>query len=84
MIAQELRAALHATPFRPFAICMADGRSFEIIQPDLLLLAPHGRTAFAFEPSGDAFSILDVGWMIEIEFGRQGPPSSTDTATGPA
>ncbi len=84
MTSQELRAALQTTPFRPFTIRMADGRSFEFRHPDFLLVGPNGRTAFAFGPSGDEFSILDVLLMTEIEFGRQGPQSRTDTASGQA
>jgi len=70
MTAQELRAALRATPFRPFTARMADGRAFEVNHPDFLLLAPSGRTAFAFA-SLDEFSILDVMLMTEVEFSRQ-------------
>ncbi|MGL4555211.1 MAG: hypothetical protein ACRC33_28930 [Gemmataceae bacterium] len=72
MTSQELRAALHAVPFRPFTVHMADGRSFEVRHHDFLLVGPNGRTAFAFSPSGVDFSILDVMLMTEIEFGPQG------------
>ncbi len=81
MTSQELRAALQATPFRPFTVRMADGRAFEIRHPDFLLVGPGGRTAFAFGPSGDEFSILDVLLMTEIQFGRQGAESPSGTAT---
>lgn len=84
MAAQELRAALQATPFRPFVARMADGRSFEIRHPDFLLVRPNGRTAFAFSPSGDEFSILDMLLMTEIEFPRHGAQSGTDAAPGQA
>lgn len=82
MTSQELRAALQATPFRPFTVRMADGRSFEIRHPDFLLVGPNSRTVFAFSPSGDEFSILDVLLMTEIEFGRQETQTSTDAAPG--
>src|SRR4051812_13463376 len=75
MTSQELRAALRTSPFRPFTVRMADGRAFEIRHPDFLLVGPGGRTAFAFGPSGNEFSILDVLLMTEIQFGRQGTPS---------
>lgn len=78
MTSQELRATLQANPFRPFTVRMADGRSFEIRHPDFLLVGPNGRIAFAFAPSGNEFSILDVLLMTEIEFGRQGVQSPTD------
>jgi hypothetical protein len=80
MTAQELRAALQATPFRPFVVRMADGRSFEVRHRDFLLVGPNGRTAFAFSPSGAEFSILDMLLMTELEFSRQGAQSGTDAA----
>jgi hypothetical protein len=78
MIAQELRAALTATPFRPFTARMADGRTFEIQHPDFLLLGPNGRTAFAFANTGGEFSILDVMLMTELDFSRSESQSATD------
>jgi hypothetical protein len=72
MTAQDLRAALQTSPFRPFTVRMTDGRSFPIHHPDFLLVGPAGRTAFAFTPAGDEFSILDVMLMTELEFARQG------------
>ena len=68
MTAQQLRAAIQATPFRPFTIHMGDGRSFDIRHPDFLLLTPGGRTAFACRTE-EEFSIVDVMLMTEIEFG---------------
>ena len=67
MTSQQLRAALQATPYRPFTIRMADGRSFEVPHPDFLLLTPGGRTAFACQTE-EEFSIVDVMLMTEIEF----------------
>ena len=82
MTAQELRSALQTTPFRPFTLRMADGRSFAVRHPDFLMVGPNGRTVFVFSPSGEEFSILDMLLMTEIEFGREGPPSGTAAATG--
>lgn len=84
MTSQELRAVMQAIPFRPFIIRMADGRSFEVRHPDFLLVGPNGRTAFAFGPSGNEFSILGVLLMTEIEFSRQGVQAPTDAAPGQA
>lgn len=78
MTVQELRAALRATPFRPFVVHMADGRSCEVRHPDFLLIGPNGRTAFVFSPSGEEFSILDVLLITEVEFTRQGAESGRD------
>ena len=68
MTAQQLRAAIRASPFRQFTIRPGDGRSFDIRHPDFLLLTPGGRTAFACR-TDEEFSIVDVMLMTEIEFG---------------
>jgi hypothetical protein len=80
MTSQELRAALQASPFRPFTVRLADGRSFEIRHRDFLLVGPGGRIAFAFARSGDEFSILDAMLMTEIQFARQGAPPAGEAA----
>lgn len=82
MTSQELRATLQATPFRPFTVRMADGRSFDVGHPDFLLVGPNGRTAFVFGPSGAEFSMLDVMLMTEIAFGQPEAQSATDATAG--
>lgn len=68
MTSRQLRAALQALPFRLFTIRMADGRSFEVPHPDVLLLTPGGRTAFASQTE-EEFGIVDVMPMTEIKLG---------------
>ena len=43
MTIQQLRAAYKATPFRPFTLHMADGRSFPVPHPDFLSMSPTGQ-----------------------------------------
>jgi len=66
MTTQQLRAAHRATPFRPFTIHMADGRSFSVPHPDFLSMSPTGRTVIVYQ-EGDAFNIVDLLLMTEIE-----------------
>jgi hypothetical protein len=55
MTIEKLRAVLLATPFRPFTIRMADGRSFPIPHPDFLFITPAGRTVIvAHEDDGSS------------------------------
>jgi len=68
---EQLRSAYRATPFQPFTIRMADGRSFPIFHPELLSFSPSGRTVVVQQPN-DSISILDVMLMAELEFA---PPS---------
>jgi hypothetical protein len=65
MTIQQLRAAHRATPFRPFTIHMADGRTFSVPHPDFLSMSPSGRTVIVYQED-DNFSILDLLIMIEM------------------
>jgi hypothetical protein len=44
MTIEQLRRAHQARPFQPFDIHLADGRSMAINHPELLAIAPPGRT----------------------------------------
>jgi hypothetical protein len=66
MTIQQLRAVHRATPFRPFTLHMADGRSFSVPHPDFLSMSPTGRTVIVYQQDDD-FSILDMLLLTEIE-----------------
>jgi hypothetical protein len=69
MTIQQLRAAHRATPFQPFTVQMADGRSFRVPHPDFLSMSPTGRTVIIYQPD-DEFSILDLLLMTEIQLAQ--------------
>lgn len=66
MTIEQLRAAHRAVPFQPFTIRMADGRSFHVRHPELLMMSPTGRTAGVYLPDGVAH-IIDLLLMTELE-----------------
>jgi hypothetical protein len=66
MTADQLRSLRDATPFRPFVIHLADGRTHRVIHRDFLLLSPGGRTAIIYR-NDEAFSIVDVLLITELE-----------------
>ena len=66
MTIQQLRAAQHATPYRPFTVHMADGRAFHVPHPDFLSMSPTGRTVIIYQEN-EEFSILDLLLMTEIQ-----------------
>ncbi len=69
MTIQQLRTAHRATPFKPFTVHMADGRSFSVPHPDFLSMSPTGRTVIIYQED-DNFSILDLLLMTEIEMNQ--------------
>ena len=38
-----LRELLGANPFKPFVLCLSDGRRLPVYHPDFLLISPNGR-----------------------------------------
>lgn len=66
MTIEQLRAAHHAQPFRPFTIHLADGRAFTIPHRDFLSHSPTGRTIIVYHPN-DSFSIIDLLLVTELE-----------------
>jgi len=67
MTADRLREAHTKTPFRPFVLHMSDGRSLRVRHPELLAIAPSGRTAVVIE-ADDSHHIVDVLMITDIEF----------------
>ena len=75
MTTEQLRTAHRGTPFRPFTIRMADGRTFSIAHPDFLSISPAGRTVVIYH-ADDSASIVDLLLMTELE---PAPPSNSRT-----
>ncbi len=76
---EQLRGLLTAQPFRPFTIHLAEGRSVPVVHHDFALLAPDGRTLFAYG-ADHSFDMIDVMLITSIHLGPPpNSPSSTDT-----
>ena len=44
MNVEQLRTLMRATPFQPFEMHLADGRSLPVDHPEMLAITPPGRT----------------------------------------
>lgn len=62
----EIRNLLHAEPFRPFFIHIADGGRIRIVHPDFVALAPTGREMSVYQSNGD-HQIIDVLMVTRLE-----------------
>jgi hypothetical protein len=67
MTVEQLHNAHRATPFRPFTIRLADGRSFLVRHPDFLSRSPSGRTIIV-HGDNDSYSVLDLLLVTKLEF----------------
>jgi hypothetical protein len=66
MTIEQLRNMHRATPFQPFTIRLADGRSFFVKHPGYLSHSPSGRTVIVHQDD-DSFNILDLLLVTELE-----------------
>ena len=72
MRSENLREVIHAAPFRPFALCMADGTRVDVPHPDFIAHPPGGRTAVVVG-ADESLQIIDVMLVTKIEIG---PPAA--------
>ncbi len=79
MTIEKLRATLHATPFRPFAIHLADGRRLDVPHPDFVAHVPGGRTVIVAHPD-ESYNVIDLLLVTDLEVG---PPVASQVAGTP-
>ena len=66
MTIEQLTKVLHAVPFQPFTIRMADGRKFFVKPRDYISRSPTGRTVIV-QYDNDDYSVLDLLLATELE-----------------
>ena len=76
---EQIRGLLTAQPFRPFMIHLAEGRAVPVLHRDFALLAPDGRTLFAYG-ADHSFDMIDVMLITSIHLDPlpQSPNGSND------
>lgn len=62
----RIRALLHAIPFQPFVIRMADGREYRIEHPDFVLASSAEVSQVIIEESDGQVHFLSVLLMTSI------------------
>lgn len=71
MTINEFREALHATPFQPFVIHLADGRAIAVKHPDFAMVTGGGRTAHISQPGDEGFTVIDLLLVTQLEVNSQ-------------
>jgi hypothetical protein len=69
---ENLPEVIHAAPFRPFALCLADGSRVDVPHPDFIAHTPGGRTAVVVGVD-ESLQIIDVMLVTKIDIG---PPAT--------
>ena len=75
MRAENLQELIRATPFQPFAICMADGKRAVVDHPEFIAHRPGGRVAIVVGPD-DSTCYIDVGLVLRLELAPPVPAGS--------
>ena len=76
MTIEKLRELLHANPFIPFNVRLADGRQIPIGHPDFVASSQTGRIACIFHGPGDASTFVDVMLVTALELNPGGNQSA--------
>jgi hypothetical protein len=79
MTIEQLTKVLHAAPFQPFTIRMADGRKFFVKHRDFISRSPTGRTVIV-QYDNDDYSVLDLLLATELEVQGSTADRSGDAA----
>jgi len=73
--AENLQEVIHAEPFRPFTLCLANGSRVFVPHPEWILHHSGGRTA-VFMGQDESLRIIDVALVLELELGPPVPAGS--------
>lgn len=76
----RIRELLHASPFQPFVIRMADGREYRIDHPDFVLAAASDVPQVTIEEHDGSQHYLSALLVTSVQ--RLGVPASGDNGNG--
>jgi hypothetical protein len=63
---EQIKEVLHATPFLPFRIRTADGKSIPVLHQEVTLLAPKDKLLFVVKEQG-GFYLIDSESVTHLE-----------------
>jgi hypothetical protein len=68
MKADEIRKLLHAQPFRPFVVHVADGGRLQVKHENSVALAPSGREMLVYRHNRpDDYEVVDLLLVTRLE-----------------
>lgn len=70
MTIDKLRQVIATEPFRPFTICMADGRQYRVASREFVTIAPKAERTFVVAYGEEEYAILDLLLVTAFEFGN--------------
>lgn len=67
MTIEKLRQVYEARPFKPFVLCLTDGRQVPVASPEFLWVPPKAERTIYVAHNGDEM-ILDLLMVVSIDF----------------
>jgi hypothetical protein len=64
---EKVRELIHANPFVPFSLRLADGRAIPVVHSDFVSSSPTGRVLHVFHGPNDASIFIDVLLVTALE-----------------
>jgi hypothetical protein len=68
MTIDQLRKAVRQQPFRPFNICLGDGREIPIPHPECVMIGPEAARTFGVAGKGEDYRIIDLLLVTSLDF----------------
>lgn len=66
MTADNLRDAIHDTPFKAFTIHLPGNQHHYVPHPDFITLSGHGTAAVVTSPDHDRIAIVDIAMITQV------------------
>ncbi len=73
MTMSKIRDAIREQPFKPFTICLTDGRKFRVKHPEFVALFPDVDRTFIVTGPGEEHRVLDAFLVTSIDFANGKP-----------
>ena len=68
MTIDQIRKATRAQPFRPFTVCLADGRQMRVRHPECIMIPPEASRTFIVAQEGEDYTIIDLLLVTSLDF----------------
>ncbi len=68
MTIEQLRIAARAKPFKPFTVCLTDGRKLDVPHPECLSMAPEAARTFIVWGPGENYRVVDLLLVTTLDF----------------
>jgi hypothetical protein len=71
---EGIREAVHKAPFKPFDICLADGRRIPVRHPDFVAV---GKRRIIVIQSDDSWSVVEPLLIVSLDYNGERLPKKT-------